>query len=343
MFAKDYKICSNLSVAPNYHPMKTPNSLNPILFLALIAPLSAQNMATAVSSSEIVAKRGNLDSSQNTGFVVTAPLLSNRELPTWKKASGDGPIQKPVFAAQDASTLDMRLPTRRNVDAVIDLDLLREPSPFQEISKNSTSATSADREIPTEGLKNGLALISALYRESGRTETATDCSRISLSVEQSVKLDHARVLETVAAEVGANPSCACEIVKAAIKSSEADVATVVAIVSAAIHEAPETMRIVSQCAIAADPESFAEIQALLAKLDPNGGDSGTSAKSSKSGKDSKVAMEVPKQTVADQGNPLDFPGHGPIGPNPGTTGGNPLFPIIPPIIILPPSTSIVNP
>ncbi len=320
--------------------MKTPHSLSSILFLALIAPLSAQNMATAVSSSEVVAKRGNPDDIQNTGFVGSAPLPGKGELPTWKKASGDGPIQKPVFAAQDASTLDMRLPTRRNVDAVIDLDLLREPSPFREISKNSTIATTVDREIPAEHLKNGLALISALYRESGRHETAADCTRISLSVEQSVKLEHARVLETVASEVGANPSCACEIVKAAIKASEADVATVVAIVGAAIHAAPETMRIVSQCAIAADPEAFTEVQALLAKLDPNGGDSGTSAKSAKSGKDSKVAMAAPDQAVADQANPLNFPGHG---PKPGSPGGNLLYPIIPPYIVLPPTTTMVDP
>ena len=44
------------------------------------------------------------------------------------------------------------------------------------------------------------------------------------------------------------------------------------------------MRIVSQRAIATMPDSITEVQALLARLDPNAGDSGYSSKSSKSSK-----------------------------------------------------------
>jgi hypothetical protein len=81
------------------------------------------------------------------------------------------------------------------------------------------------------------------------------------------------------------------------------------------------MRMISQCAIATMPESVAEVQALLAKLDPNSGDSDVySSKSakdstdSKDAKDSKVAAIVAPPIP----NPLDLP------------------PTYPPIIPLPP-------
>ena len=136
-------------------------------------------------------------------------------------------------------------------------------------------------------------------------------------------------------EVAANPSCVCEVVKAAIKASDADVVTVVSIVEVAIVQAPESMRIAAQCAIAAVPESIDEVQALLTKLDPNGGDGDISAKSSKSAKDAKggVAFDNPVAVVA---NPLDFPGGG-LGPT-----LTPGVPLTPPIIVSPPVT-VVNP
>ena len=48
----------------------------------------------------------------------------------------------------------------------------------------------------------------------------------------------------------------------------------------------------------------AEVQAVLAKLDPNRGESGDSAKSAKDAK-------APVGEVAAMPNPLDFPGQGP--------------------------------
>jgi hypothetical protein len=112
-----------------------------------------------------------------------------------------------------------------------------------------------------------------------------------------------------------------------ITASNADVAKVVSIVETAINVAPDSMRIISQCAIATAPDSIAQVQALLAELDPNTGDGdGSSAKSAKSGKDGKDA-EVAAIVAPPIENPLD----------------RPFFPTSIPPVIIPPHVSNVNP
>ncbi|MCU0750838.1 MAG: hypothetical protein MUF13_14970 [Akkermansiaceae bacterium] len=160
-----------------------------------------------------------------------------------------------------------------------------------------------------------------------------DCLKLSLSVKAVISAEQSKVLEIVASEVAAAPGCACEIVKAAIEGSSAKPETVAAIVEAAITAAPEQIRMIAQCAVAVAPDSLAQVQAVLAKFDPNSGESGTSAKGAK----------APAGEVAAMPNPLDFPGTGPVGPTPGTAGGFPLFPPTPPVIINPPEVTQVNP
>jgi len=175
-----------------------------------------------------------------------------------------------------------------------------------------------------------LALLSA--------SAETDCVKLSLTVKHAVAAEQSKVLEIVATEVSAAPNCACEVVKAAIEGSNAKPETVAQIVATAATAAPEQMRLVSQCAVAVAPDALAQVQAVMAKLDPNCGKTGHSAKSAKS---SKAPIEV-----AVLPNPLDFPGMGPLNPNNigfGTPGGQPLFPIFPPIIINPAETTGVNP
>ncbi len=162
---------------------------------------------------------------------------------------------------------------------------------------------------------------------------AVDCIALSVTITNTVKNDKSKVLEVVSKEVGAAPACSCEIVKAAIEASAAEVKTVAAIVEAASVAAPEQMRLISQCAVAVAPDALAAVQAVMAKLDPNLGEKGTSAKGAKS----------PVGEVANAGNPLDFPGQGPVGPTPGGPGGYPLIPTIPPVVIAPPDVSNVNP
>jgi len=165
-----------------------------------------------------------------------------------------------------------------------------------------------------------------------------DCLTIFVSVKHATAAEPSKVLEIVSNEVSATPDCACEIVKAAIEGSQAKPATVAAIVEAAVIAAPEHMRLISQCAVAVAPDALAEVQAVLAKLDPNRGESSASAKAAPSAKSSKT----PLGEVAAMPNPLDFPGQGPIGPTPGGPGGTPLTPIYPPIVINPPDVTDVN-
>lgn len=171
-----------------------------------------------------------------------------------------------------------------------------------------------------------------------------DCLMLSLTVKHSVAAEQSKVLEIVATQVAAAPGCSCEIVKAAIEGSNAKPTTVAAIVETAVTAAPEQMRLISQCAVAVAPDALAQVQAVLAKLDPNSGKS--AANSSKDAKDAKA----PAGEVASMPNPLDFPQQGPLGPIPagsavapmfGGPGGQPLIPIFPPTIINPPE--IINP
>jgi len=292
--------------------MKSPVFPHTVVFLILgtIVPLSAQNLESSKLSSE-------------TRLSVEASALpGSYEVPAMERARGEISDDHSVITPQDAITLDEKENTSREVDSVVNLDILRNPSPYRKVL---VSTSGSPYEVSTDSLQTGLAEISAVYRESGTPEKSTDCQAISLSVEQRVKLDPSKVLEVVELEVGANPGCSCEVVKTAIKASEADVDQVVAIVEAAIHASPESMRIISQCAIAANPDAIAGVQALLAKLDPNAGESGYSSKSAKSAKDSKGA-KVASLEAPPVPNPLDLP---PTGP-----------PLGPPPIIPPPVTAV---
>jgi hypothetical protein len=285
-----------------------PSRMVVVLALGLITPLSAQNLTCNSIPSD-----SGLNANGNPHRFSTASEVHGTydvfDLPAASRAVGDVSDDPAVFAAQEAATLESKAVSSRKVDSVVDLDVLRNPSPYRKIL---VSATHQPYEISEDGLQSGLALISAVYREAGKSEKSSDCSTLALSVEQQVKLNPSRVLEIVEQEVGANPGCSCEIVKAAIKFSEADVDQVVAIVEVGIHASPESMRIISQCAIAAMPESIAGVQALLAKLDPNAGETGYSSKSAKSGKDAKVAIIVAPPLP----NPLDLPVGSPLTPLP---------------------------
>lgn len=306
-------------------PMKT--SVFPrmaaVSFFSTIAPLSAQNLTSAPHHSEVSIKADAYDENFQSRFATGSPIPGSYELPALIKAQGAISDGKPVYAAQDSLTLNPRTASPRTVGSVIDLNVLCSPSPYRKVAMKTGGVP---YEIDANSLQTGLALMSAVYREVGKAERGSDCNSIGLAVEQAIKLDPAKVLEIVEAEVGANSNCACEIVKVAISTREADVALVVSIVETAITAAPDSMRIVSQCAIAAMPESIAEVQALLTKLDPNGGETGASAKSSKSAKSAKVA-NVASATSKPWADFMDLP----------------PWPILTPPLIIPPPVTEVNP
>lgn len=166
------------------------------------------------------------------------------------------------------------------------------------------------------------------------------CLKLALSVKTAVAAESSKVLEIVSNEVSAAPDCSCEIVKSAIEAANAKPETVAAIVEAAVIAAPEQMRLISQCAVAVAPDALSKVQAVIAKLDPNRGEG--AVKSSKDAKDAKDS-KTPVGEVAAMPNPLDFPGQGPVGPNPGGPAGLPLIPNLPPVIIAPPDISNVDP
>lgn len=280
-----------------------------LLLLSTIAPLSAQNLASSSPSADISSRAGDFDGTNEPRFREGAAMTGSYEVPTTERAQGFLPDSGPVYASQDGLTLNPQASRQKNVESVVDLGILRNPSPYHKVA---TSTSGETYEISADTLQTGLALISAVYRESGKSEKSEGCLAVALSVEQRIKLDVARVLEVVESEVAANPNCACEIVKTAITASDADIALVADIVETSITAAPDCMRIASQCAIATMPESVAAVQALLAKLDPNSGnaeaDSSKSAKSAKSAKVASIAKPAP--------DPLDRPYFPPIYPLP---------------------------
>jgi hypothetical protein len=168
------------------------------------------------------------------------------------------------------------------------------------------------------------------------TLAGVDCIKLAVSVKNAAAAQPANVLSLVESQVAENPDCACEVVKAAIQGAEADSKTVAGIVEVAATALPDKMRLISQCAVAAAPESLAEVQAVMNRLNPNRGESGPSAKDASDAKDVAVKPAW---------NPLDFPGQGPIGPTPGAAPIIPpgLPPGVPPVVTPPIGTRINRP
>ena len=111
-----------------------------------------------------------------------------------------------------------------------------------------------------------------------KSATAPDCSEIHRAVKKYVEAHPERVLEVIALQIGNNPSCACEVVKAAIIASEADTAMVSEIVEVAIEVEPSSFRIIGQCAIAVAPDALTAVQTIVNKYGAVSGDSGLGAK-----------------------------------------------------------------
>lgn len=148
-------------------------------------------------------------------------------------------------------------------------------------------------------------------------------------LQDKISRNPAEVMAIVTEEATGHPKDVCEIVKIAIQASSADVQVTAKIVEAAALAQPESMRLAAQCALAVMPDALAEIQTVLAKLDP-AGESGGSDKDAKDAKDAKFG-EV---ASAISPNPLDIPGVVPPG----------IPDIIPPPVIppdeIPPVTDV---
>ena len=183
----------------------------------------------------------------------------------------------------------------------------------------------------------GVTAIATLHAEEQAKpaiQAVDSCGSVYKHVSARVAGDPGRIVEIVSNEVATNQSCSCEVVKAAIDQSKPDAETVAAIVEAVILAAPEHLRIIAQCAIAVASDAIVDVQAVLARLDPNSGENAAHGN-----KSPKAAIGE----VAQMPNPLDFPGQGPVGPTPGGPGGLPLIPPLFPFVINPPVVTNVNP
>ncbi|MGC4013790.1 MAG: hypothetical protein QM755_04620 [Luteolibacter sp.] len=157
---------------------------------------------------------------------------------------------------------------------------------------------------PAKELNFALSLLAAMYRNDSAPAKgqALSDAEYALNIRHRIHEDPSKLLEIVAAEVTANPDRVCEIVKAAIKATENDKESIANIVETAATTKPDAMRLAAQCAVAAVPESLADVQAVLAKLDPATGDKHHSSKA----KDAKDAKEEVAPAIAPP-NPLDLP------------------------------------
>lgn len=249
--------------------------------------------AASASAQSLEAPDSSIRNSNDIGLETNDPsfasdtfLSGNMQLPSVRKAESSPSEAAPVFVRQDAQTLAPSRGSIRKVESITDFSVLRQTSAY----KNAARIKIMVSDEQASGIQAGLAQISAAYQKPAQRSDSADCTAIGLSVEHQVKIDSTKILSIVESEIGANPGCACEIVKTAIKASGADEALVADITEVAITAAPESMRMISQCAIAAMPDALAAVQAVLAKLDPNSGDSSYSSKGSKSGKDAKAAV-----------------------------------------------------
>lgn len=304
-------------------PLKMKHPTPPRWFLAFIlsGSVSVSAQMIEIPAGKIAngsQKTAGLDHAETSSFASDNTTLGLFQLPEIKKAQADLSEPAPVFVNQNAMTLADRQASPRKTESVLDLSALREISAYRNTGTVKMKVSAAQ----TSRLQEGLAELSAAYRKPGEKSETDDCQSVAMSVGHRVRVDVSTVLQIVESEVAANPGCACEIVKTAIEASGADETLVADITEVAITAAPESMRMISQCAIAAMPEALPAIQAVLAKLDPNRGDSSYSSKDAKSGKDAKaaVASEItPPEKPAD---PLDLP--------------PPFFPPLPPPPVYPP-------
>lgn len=142
------------------------------------------------------------------------------------------------------------------------------------------------------------------------------CYDRSVAVTKMVSNEPDKVLEIVEREVAATPLCSCEIVKAAIETTEADRDLVAQIVATAIGAAPEKMRIIAQCAVAVAPDALPNVMKVLAALDPNKGE-GYSEKGvmEKGGLDKGKEVAVAPMLPSPLDGPYLVPGEPPLHPN----------------------------
>jgi len=99
-----------------------------------------------------------------------------------------------AIARQDALTLGFRVSPSRSLDSVVDLSVLREPTPYRRffVASDAASAEFAGQ------LQGALAEVSAIYRPGGITAgDPAGCPSIALAVGKRIRMEPSLLLETV--------------------------------------------------------------------------------------------------------------------------------------------------
>jgi len=155
------------------------------------------------------------------------------------------------------------------------------------------------------------ALVGALLAVAAPVASAADCYAVSKLAAKEISAKPKHVLTIVSQQIAANSGCACEIVKAAIVSTEADKKLVAQIVEQAIEAAPKKVSLITTCALAVAPDAHAEVMEVSAKYAKGAGE-GYSAKggySPKGGGDQADQGNQDDGDAAPSGyGPLDFIG-----------------------------------
>ncbi|MDE0836541.1 MAG: hypothetical protein OSA84_09345 [Akkermansiaceae bacterium] len=194
-------------------------------------------------------KAAGLESFETSSFAADRFLSGTFQLPVIQKSKADLSETAPVFVSQDALTLSPHHRSEPNVESVLDLSFIQETSAYRTADRIKLKVS----DEQASGIQAGLTQISAAYQQPAQATNSADCPSVTMSVEQRIKIDPSRVLEIVESEVAANPNCACEIVKISINASGADESLVADITEVAITSAPESIWMISQCAIVTPP------------------------------------------------------------------------------------------
>ncbi|MEM9478529.1 MAG: hypothetical protein AAGA58_02580 [Verrucomicrobiota bacterium] len=95
---------------------------------------------------------------------------------------------------------------------------------------------------------------------------AKDCDKAAEKLESAIEKKPEEVLVLLTKSLGKNEDCACELIKVAIETTDADVALVRQIVTAAVLVEDVNPATVAECAIAARPEAASAIKAALVEV-----------------------------------------------------------------------------
>jgi hypothetical protein len=139
------------------------------------------------------------------------------------------------------------------------------------------------------------ALVTMAFGQvSSAADKEQDCGAEYKKVSAAVKAAPEDVLKIVAKQVQEAPTCACEIVKAAIVASKADKTLVVQIVKTASELLPDETPTIIACAINAAPE------AARAIADEFGSGKGVVSSGKEPTGKEPTGKEVPPPTVVEQ-------------------------------------------